>query len=232
MLDTKFLDESRGKDSGGECTTEDGTELGVKTSNTHILELKVRGEDRIRCCPIQHSNISKTNTSMPRKKTENNILLRTGLDLNRCRRILHERHICPLHDHPCIPDAAPAPPTPLRIRQLHDSAALDHRLQILSMKLEHQHLSERKDHAGERLDERPRHLVRGELFCDLEPAFEEADFEGDVLEEGYGGERVDRYAVSGNGEADPLALEGGGADAALGEATSVIMPCVSRDGCG
>lgn len=91
------------------------------------------------------------------------------------------------------------------------------------MKLEDQHLSKREHDARERLDERPRHLVRGELFCDFEAAFKEADFEGDVLEEGRGGDRFDCYAVAGDREADPLALKSRGANATWGDAAGVIV---------
>jgi hypothetical protein len=47
VLNTEFLDETGRKDSTGECSSEDGGELGIETSNTHIFELEVWGEDRI-----------------------------------------------------------------------------------------------------------------------------------------------------------------------------------------
>lgn len=188
VLDTEFLDESWRKDTGCERTTEDGTELGVETSDAHILELEVRCENRIWCSSVSILRLAhRIKTTM---STEHPLLC-TGFNLYRRRRILHKRHIRSLHNNSRIPHSHPAPATPLPIRQLHGRTALNHRLQVLSMKLEHQHLSEGEDDAPERLDERPCHLIRRELFCHFEAAFEEADFESDVLEEGRRRERVD-----------------------------------------
>jgi hypothetical protein len=51
MLDPKLLNEARREHTRRECTTEDVTELRVKTTNTHVLELKVRRENSVRRSP-------------------------------------------------------------------------------------------------------------------------------------------------------------------------------------
>jgi hypothetical protein len=43
VLDTELLDETWREDSTSECSSENGRELSVKTSNTHILEFEVGG---------------------------------------------------------------------------------------------------------------------------------------------------------------------------------------------
>lgn len=180
VLNTQFLDETRREDTRSESTTEDGTELGIKTTNAHILKLEIRRNNRIRCSP-RVNNQWRTQTGLERQRHS---LLRTRLDLDRRRRILNESHIRPLHYYSRIIYASPSPRSPLSLRQLHDAHALHRRLQVLAMELKHEYLSDREDDTGERLDEVTRHLVGGELFRDLEAAFEEADFDGEVGEEG------------------------------------------------
>jgi hypothetical protein len=43
VLDTEFLNQTWREDSTSECSSENGREFGVKTSNTHILEFEVGG---------------------------------------------------------------------------------------------------------------------------------------------------------------------------------------------
>lgn len=47
VLDSKFFYQSRWEYARGECTTENLIEFCVKTTNAHILEFEVRGEDGI-----------------------------------------------------------------------------------------------------------------------------------------------------------------------------------------
>lgn len=48
VLNAKLLDEGRGKHTRGECATEDIIKLFVETSDAHVLELEVGGNDRVR----------------------------------------------------------------------------------------------------------------------------------------------------------------------------------------
>jgi hypothetical protein len=47
VLDTELLDQTWREDSTSECSSENGREFGIKTSDTHILEFEVRGQDGI-----------------------------------------------------------------------------------------------------------------------------------------------------------------------------------------
>ena len=47
MLDAQFLYQTRGKDTRSEGATEDCTELGIQTSNAHVLEFESWLDDRI-----------------------------------------------------------------------------------------------------------------------------------------------------------------------------------------
>ena len=51
MLNTKFLHKTGREDTRCERSSENGTELRVKTTNAHGLELEIRSYDRIRGGP-------------------------------------------------------------------------------------------------------------------------------------------------------------------------------------
>lgn len=48
MLDPQFIDQPGREDTTSESTTEDGGELRVQTTDTHVLELEVGSQDSIR----------------------------------------------------------------------------------------------------------------------------------------------------------------------------------------
>jgi hypothetical protein len=47
VLDTELLDQAWREDSTSECSSENGREFSVETSNTHILEFEVGGQDGV-----------------------------------------------------------------------------------------------------------------------------------------------------------------------------------------
>lgn len=47
MLDAELLDESGWEDSGRESASEDGGELGVESTDTHVFKLEIRRQDRV-----------------------------------------------------------------------------------------------------------------------------------------------------------------------------------------
>jgi len=47
MLNTKLLDETRREDPRSERSSEDGRELGIQSSDSHVLELEVGLEDSV-----------------------------------------------------------------------------------------------------------------------------------------------------------------------------------------
>lgn len=47
MLDAELLDESGWEDSRRESASEDGGELGVESTDTHVFELEIRRQDRV-----------------------------------------------------------------------------------------------------------------------------------------------------------------------------------------
>ena len=57
VLDTELLDEAGREDTRGERSSEDRRELGVESSDTHVLELEIRGQDRIRRSPTSNSSV-------------------------------------------------------------------------------------------------------------------------------------------------------------------------------
>ena len=47
MLDAQLLDEAGWEDSGRESASEDGGELGVESTDSHVFELEIRRQDRV-----------------------------------------------------------------------------------------------------------------------------------------------------------------------------------------
>lgn len=46
MCDAQLFDKARGKDSTGECSSENGGKLVVETADSHILKLEIGSDDR------------------------------------------------------------------------------------------------------------------------------------------------------------------------------------------
>ena len=87
VLDTEFLDQAWREDSTSECSSENGREFSVKTSNTHVLEFEVGGQDGVG---------GSTELSAP----GNGQCLPLGrvLELDVTGRIFDPDDLCALHD--------------------------------------------------------------------------------------------------------------------------------------
>jgi len=88
MLDTKLFYEGRREYTRCKCTTEDTAEFGVQATNSHILKLEIRGEDRIGSCP---SNVV---SRLIQISSRQNRLFAARFDFDSRVRCLENRYIC------------------------------------------------------------------------------------------------------------------------------------------
>lgn len=72
MLDSQLFDETRREDTRGESPSKDGRELGVESSDSHILKLEVRSEDRVGRRSSRVSRVSCAPYPHTQERTENN----------------------------------------------------------------------------------------------------------------------------------------------------------------
>jgi hypothetical protein len=140
VLDAKLLDEARREDTGGERATENGRELGIETSDSHVLELEVGGEDGVWWSPAKerhrNSNISSSVSFLATQLSYS--LLGTRLDLDRACWILHKvdlRLSCK-NAHPSRASSS---------AQCQVMQSLNRRLEVLTVEIKDERLSDREN---------------------------------------------------------------------------------------
>lgn len=150
MLDTELLDETGREDTGSESATEDGRELGVKSSDTHVFELEVGSENGIGRGPE-----SKRAGQPQRKKGRGRVdaLLRARLDLDGALRVLDEVDLG-------LPSDDAGPSLSRSAVEREGVEGLDGTAEVLTVEVEDERLSDGEDQSLVGADEDGLELVR------------------------------------------------------------------------
>jgi len=216
MLDAKLVDQTGWEHSRGEGTSEDGTELGIQTSDSHVLELEVWCQNGIRGGP--RSPLCKCEQLPERRST----LFGTRFEFQPSPLPFHECHIRLLHHHPhVIPPSTST--TQLLSGKLDNPQTFDSSTVVEPPVLEYETFSQTEHKSTVNPGEVLHQIIGGDFGCVV--LAEEADFDINGLQVGRGEcERLDGDLVTSEGEFHPLTMRAIYADRSRSYLACVIVP--------